>query len=157
MGPCSMKWPINSSYECKHLPTYFTIFSLISSPRWNTWTYQKKKKHPKPKVLCQMKNCLMITVNLLRSKVLEDNLYFEFLSTFVLAVAIELTTYTAQWPQLVLAWISYDLNLRKDIFTFYKCISCMNYRMSLWLLSYQHSQQKLIHKCILGFGKQNHH
>ena len=118
---------------------------------------KKKKKHPKPKVLCQMKNCLMITVNLLRSKVLEDNLYFEFLSTFVLAVAIELTTYTAQWPQLVLAWISYDLNLRKDIFTFYKCISCMNYRMSLWLLSYQHSQQKLIHKYILGFGKQNHH
>ena len=59
-----------------------------------------------------MKNCLMITVNLLRSKVLEDNLYFEFLSIFVLAVTAELTTYTAQWPQLVLAWISYDLNLR---------------------------------------------
>lgn len=43
-----------------------------------------------------MKNCLMITVNSLRSKVLEDNIHFEFLSTFILAVAIELTTYTAQ-------------------------------------------------------------
>ena len=38
----------------------------------------------------------MITVNLLRSKVLEDNLCFEFLSIFVLAETAELTAYTAQ-------------------------------------------------------------
>ena len=40
-----------------------------------------------------MKNCLMITVNLLRSKGLEGNVYFEFLSTLGLAVSPELTVY----------------------------------------------------------------
>lgn len=71
------------------------LFSALS-PAPNEIHELTKKKKNKSKVLCQMKNCLMITVNSLRSKVLEDNIHFEFLSTFILAVAIELTTYTAQ-------------------------------------------------------------
>ena len=74
----------------------FYSFQPYLQPQMKYMNLLKKKKNPKLKALRQMKNCLMITVNLLRSKVLEDNLYFEFLSIFVLAVTAELTTYTAQ-------------------------------------------------------------
>ena len=75
---------------------HILFFSALSPAPNEIHELIKKKKNPKQKALHQMKNCLMITVNLLRSKVLEDNLYFEFLSIFVLAVTAELTTYTAQ-------------------------------------------------------------
>lgn len=88
MGHSSMEWPMNSSYECISLPTYLTLFPALFPPQMK---HMNSKENPK--VLCLMKNCLMITVNLLRSKGLEDDAYFEFLSTLVLAVSPELTVY----------------------------------------------------------------